>query len=187
MSITACDSFDWTMEQHEAAAAALGSFAARLMKMGAPAPTSPYEPDPFAKGLTVGADQCARWMAREAWRHAGAALRENEHKTAALMARSQAWVADDLRVICCVCKLVMREGKPGGPVSHGYCARCEAATLAEFDREAGSDDLETCHACEGDGFDGRFLGSCKTCGGGGKVRRVVSRESHESHEPDPRD
>lgn len=127
-AMNALETVNWTMEQHEAAAAALGSFAARLLRMGAPAPTSPVEPDRFAEGLTVGADQAARWMAREAWRHAAAVLRESEHKARALGGD------DALKVVCCECKTVMQAG-PADRVSHGLCKVCERRALAELDAE----------------------------------------------------
>lgn len=123
------DTHDWTMEQHEAAAAALGLFAAHLMKLGAPAVHSGMHAETvgFAAGLSAGTDQAARWMARRAYRHAAAVLREAERK------------ADYLNVVCCVCGVTIRKGLDGGPVSHGYCPTCEAAALAEVERLTPSD------------------------------------------------
>ena len=39
----------------------------------------------------------------------------------------------ELKVVCCVCQTVIRNGDESKPVSHGYCRTCAAAQLRQLD------------------------------------------------------
>ena len=38
-----------------------------------------------------------------------------------------------LKVVCCSCRAVIREGDEDEPVSHGYCKTCAAAQMRQLD------------------------------------------------------
>ena len=39
----------------------------------------------------------------------------------------------ELKVVCCVCQTVIRDGDESKPVSHSYCRTCAAAQLRQLD------------------------------------------------------
>lgn len=113
---------DWTAEQHEAAAAALGSFTASLMRIG---PTG-------SPGMDTMQALIARWSAQDAASHAFAAMLEHD-KIAAALDRELPIV-----VLCSWCGAVRTQGDPpvwgrsdlpltdAVRVSHGCCPACVA-------------------------------------------------------------
>lgn len=74
---------DWSAEELDAAAAALGNFAASVLRMG---PMS-YEANyPELKAMRASSDQVARWAAVDAASYGRAALAAYDRKAAALEA-----------------------------------------------------------------------------------------------------
>jgi len=129
--LTATDTADWTEEQHLAAAAALGAYAALVLKLGA------HDDFQYAKGLCDGRDMAARWAAVDAARHVRYAERKATRKAAAL-----------LRKVCAWCKVTMQEGAPGADTSHGMCPQCELQSLAELAAEDAARWNGTMPACD---------------------------------------
>lgn len=127
---------DWSAEQLEAAAAALGAFVASNMKMGGFI-NHPRLEDPRdlqqARAMDAAANQVVFWAAKEAGSYARAAERERERQ-AEWLAKNQgtvfevcAWCPPDVR------EVAERAGRASGlPISHGICPSCTARQLAEI-------------------------------------------------------
>jgi len=75
----------WTAEQHEAAAAALGTLAAALTRMGNVEIEGWTNIDTFGRGMDVCRGQIAGWTAQDAASHANAAAREREQQAEYLL------------------------------------------------------------------------------------------------------
>ena len=134
---------DWSAEQLEAAAAALGAFVASNMKMGGFA-NQPLLKRPAldryiaedlarARAMDAAANQVVYWAAKEAGSYARAAERERERQ-AEWLAKNHgtvfevcAWCPPDIR------EVAERAGRASGlPISHGICPSCLARQLAEI-------------------------------------------------------
>ena len=120
---------DWSAEQLEAAAAALGAFVASNMRMGGFV-NPPGLDDPRdlqqARAMDAAANQVIFWAAKEAGSYARAAERERE--------RQAEWLArNEFVKVCAWCAPDERPAVPDGvKVTHGICARCAARQLAEI-------------------------------------------------------
>lgn len=113
---------DWSAEQHEAAAAALGSLAAAVLRMPG------YGLDHlFGSPMTMAADQIARWAAVDAASHAYAAMTERDKQSRFLE-------ASQLVEVCAWCPPEEQATVPPGKVAtHGICDKCKARELAALD------------------------------------------------------
>src|SRR5678815_364224 len=118
---------EWTAEQHEAAAAALGSLAAALIKLPG------YGSDvPVGYAMNTAADQIVRWAAIDAASHAYAAMVERDKQSRFL--EQQAAAAEQLFNVCAWCPKDKQLPVPtGATVTHGICDECKARELRALD------------------------------------------------------
>lgn len=117
---------DWSADEHEAAAAALGSFVADVLRIGT------HGQDAIGKALDSVSDRVARWAAVDAASHAAAALEERE-RHAAYLERHHS--SKTLVTVCAWCPPDIRAAAEsdavlqGRAVTHGICPTCSAREL----------------------------------------------------------
>ena len=132
----------WTAAECEAAAAALGSWAADMIRMGSYADNRAGG-DPVGRAMDMAAAQIVRWAATDAASYARLALAEYDRIANTLMQRhghsEEPKEEAPIVTVCAWCPRVQREAAEraaaadGARVSHGICDPCRARWEAEPD------------------------------------------------------